>query len=82
MLTYAVKLASRYDGLVIATFPDVPAAIAYGRDHEEAIEQAEGALEAALIRYMRAGHELPIPRAQSPLTVTAKLVEQPVQLRH
>ena len=70
MLTYAVKLANRYDGLVIATFPDVPAAVAYGRDHEEAIEEAESALEAALDRYVRAGHELPRPRATSKLSVT------------
>ena len=70
MLTYALKLAHRYDGLVIATFPDVPAAVAYGRDHDEAIEQALPALEAALSRYVTAGHELPVPRSMSQIAVT------------
>lgn len=70
MLTYALKLAQRYDGLVIATFPDVPAAVAYGRDHDEAIEQALPALEAALSRYVTAGHDLPMPRSPGGLAVT------------
>ncbi len=76
MLTYALKLAHRYDGLVIATFPDVPAAVAYGRDHDEAIEQAQGALEAALARYEAAGHALPLPRASGALTVSTDKYRQ------
>jgi predicted RNase H-like HicB family nuclease len=72
MLTYALKLAHRYDGLVIATFPDVPAAVAYGRDHEEAVEQAQATLEAALDRYVMAGHELPLPRATGHFSISTE----------
>ncbi|HLL59562.1 MAG TPA: type II toxin-antitoxin system HicB family antitoxin [Allosphingosinicella sp.] len=70
MLTYALKLADRYDGMVLATFPDVPEALAMGRDCEEAMEQAQGALEAALERYVSEGLELPTPRAGGRITVS------------
>ncbi len=48
MLSYAMRLRSRYDGLVVASFPDVPDAVGYGRDDEEAREEGLRALEAAL----------------------------------
>ena len=70
MLTYAIRLATRYDGLVVATFPDVPDAIGYGRDDEEAREEGLKALEAALEGCLRSGDPIPLPRAQGPSTVT------------
>lgn len=70
MLTYALKLANRYDGMVLATFPDVPEALAMGRDDQEAVEQARCALEAALERYVLEGLELPVPRATGRITVS------------
>ena len=70
MLTYALKLVNRYDGMVLATFPDVPEALATGRDDEEAVEQARCALEAALERYVSEGLELPVPRAAGRITVS------------
>jgi hypothetical protein len=48
MLTYAMRLATRYDGMVVATFPEVPDAIGYGRDDEEAREEGLKALQAVL----------------------------------
>lgn len=72
MLTYALKLAQRYDGMVLATFPDVPDAVALGRDHEEACEEALCALEAALARCQASGRELPAPRASGNLSVTTE----------
>lgn len=75
MLTYALKLAQRYDGLIVATFPDIPAAVAYGRDHDEAIDEALPALEAALSRYVSAGHDLPVPRARGSLAITTERYE-------
>lgn len=71
MVTYAVKLARRYDGLYIATFPDVPDAVAYGRDDEEAIEEAGKALEASLQRCIKDGRELPAARTKGTLGVSA-----------
>jgi predicted RNase H-like HicB family nuclease len=71
MQRYAVTLARRYDGLFTATFPDVPDAIAYGRDDEEALEEAGRSLEAALARRVRQGLPLPVPRSDGALTVAA-----------
>ncbi|HEX8191823.1 MAG TPA: hypothetical protein VF552_02900 [Allosphingosinicella sp.] len=70
MLTYALRLATRYDGMVIATFPDVPEAIGCGRDDEEACEEGLKALEAALEAYAAAGEKLPLPRAAGSTSVT------------
>jgi predicted RNase H-like HicB family nuclease len=72
MLTYALRLATNYNGMVMATFPDVPEAMALGRDHEEAMEQAKSALEAALERYEAEGRDLPEPRASGALRVTTE----------
>ncbi len=72
MLTYSLKLASNYNGMVMATFPDVPEAMALGRDHEEAVEQAKCALESALERYAAEGREFPLPRAGGTLRVSTE----------
>lgn len=72
MLTYSLKLATNYDGMVLATVPDVPEVFALGRDDEEAVEQARGALEAALERYVVEGRALPVPRASGKLQVTTE----------
>jgi len=70
MTTYALRLTSRYDGLVVATFPDVPEAIGYGRDDEEAREEGLRALERVLEAARRAGEALPVPRASGSQWVT------------
>jgi len=48
MREHAMRLVTRYDGMVVATFPDVPDAVGYGRDDEEAREEGLKALEAVL----------------------------------
>jgi antitoxin HicB len=70
MLTYALKLAERYDGMVMATFPDIPEAMALGRDLEEARAQARDALETTLADYAAEGRAFPEPRARGPITVS------------
>jgi antitoxin HicB len=72
MLTYALRLAPNYNGMVMATFPDVPEAMALGRDDQEAMEEARHALEAALDRYAAEGRDLPHPRARGTLQVTTE----------
>lgn len=72
MLSYALKIADRYDGMLLATFPDVPEAIATGRDYEEACEQAKCALEAALQIYEEEGRAFPPARASGRLVVTTE----------
>lgn len=70
MLTYALRLATRYDGMVVASVPDVPEAVACGRDDEEAREEALKALEAALDARLRAGEPVPAPRAAGSVSVS------------
>lgn len=72
MLTYSLRLAPNYNGMVMVTFPDVPEAMALGRDHDEALEQALGALENALDDYRREGRSLPEPKAHGKLCVTTE----------
>lgn len=72
MLNYAVSLERRYDGLFIATFPDLPEAVAYGRDDEEALEEAEITLKATFSRMEAQGEILPPPVAVGRLKVPLK----------
>ena len=63
MLTFAINLFRQSDGVIRASFPDIPMAVAYGRTMHEAYEKAVEALREALDRYVVAGFELPVARA-------------------
>jgi predicted RNase H-like HicB family nuclease len=78
MVSYAVRLVTRYDGLVIATFPDLPGVTALGRDDEEARDEARRALAEALAAFEAEGVAPPQPRAQAGSTVSVELVARPM----
>ena len=67
MAAYAVELMTRYDGLVIATFPDLPGVSALGRDDEEAVYEAQRALD----DHVRSGEALPEPVARGATMIEA-----------
>jgi predicted RNase H-like HicB family nuclease len=71
MAHYAVQLATRYDGLVIATFPDLPGVSALGRDDEEALAEARRELDAALQAYAAEGEVAPEPRTRGATMIEA-----------
>lgn len=50
MTEHPATLTRRYDGLFIATFPEVPDVAGYGRDPEEALEEASKTLQSRLGR--------------------------------
>ena len=77
MVSYAVRLTTRYDGLVIASFPDLPGITALGRDDEEAREEARRALADALAEYEKAGQEPPRP-ATGGASLSVELAARPV----
>jgi predicted RNase H-like HicB family nuclease len=74
MAHYAVHLATRYDGLVIATFPDLPGVSALGRDDEEALAEARRELDAALKAYAAGGETPPEPRTRGATTIEVELM--------
>jgi predicted RNase H-like HicB family nuclease len=74
MAQYAVQLATRYDGLIIATFPDLPGVSALGCDDEEALAEARRELDAALQAYAADGEEAPEPRARGAMMIEASLL--------
>ena len=65
MVSYAVRLVTRYDGLVMATFPDLPGVTALGRDDEEARDEARRALVAELAAYEAKGVAPPAPATRT-----------------
>jgi antitoxin HicB len=66
---YAVTLICGGDGRFVATFPDVPQAVASGGTREEALEQAARALEAEFRRRILGGEDLPVPEAAGSLQI-------------
>lgn len=60
MFDYPVILTSD-DGTVLVTFPDVPEAITFGADTDEALMYAVDALESALSFYVDDRKPLPVP---------------------
>jgi antitoxin HicB len=62
MFDYPVTLTPD-EGTVLVTFPDVPEAITFGVDDDEALLQAVDALETALSFYIDARKPLPMPSA-------------------
>jgi antitoxin HicB len=62
MFDYPVTLTPD-EGTVLVTFPDVPEAITFGQDEDEALLQAVDALETALSFYVGNRQPLPVPSA-------------------
>ena len=78
MVSYALRLTTRYDGMVIATFPDLPGVSALGRDDEEARDEARRALADALSAFARDGVTPPAPVTAGLSMVSAELVARAV----
>lgn len=61
MLAFPVRFVPGDEGGVLATFPDVPEALNWGKDEDEAMDGALRSLESALSAYVADGHPLPRP---------------------
>lgn len=64
MFEYPVTLTPDDNGTVLVTFADVPEAITFGADEDEALLQAVDALESALAFYV--ADRLPLPTPSRP----------------
>ena len=61
MLAYPVRLVPTREGQVRAVFPDVPQAVAEGRDEEDALYRAKFVLEMVLGHMLAHGERPPPP---------------------
>lgn len=61
MLSYPVRLIPTETGAVKVIFPDVPEAVAEGKDEEDALERARAALELVLAHRLQERGKIPPP---------------------
>ena len=61
MLTYPVRIVPTPDRRMRVLFPDLPQAVAEGRDEEEALYQAKFVLEMCLMHMAGHGEKPPAP---------------------
>jgi antitoxin HicB len=65
MFRFPVTLTPDDNETVIVTFPDVPEAVTFGTDREDALARAVDALETALAGYVQERRDLPSPSGVS-----------------
>jgi antitoxin HicB len=65
-MRYAVILSPDDNGTVLVTAPDVPEAITFGEDREDAMARAVDAIETAFMGRMADREDIPSPRATGP----------------
>jgi antitoxin HicB len=61
MLKYPVILEPGAKGTILVSFPDVPGALTYGQDEEEALARAVDALETMFIAMIEDREPIPVP---------------------
>ena len=67
---YAVSLAPDDNGTILVTVPDLPDALTFGEDREDALARAVDAIESALMGRMAAREDISEPKASGPDLVT------------
>lgn len=82
MLRYRVKLSKDTNDTILAEVPDVPGALTFGEDREEALMRAPDAIETILIAYMADRRDIPMPRAgaKGPFATLPALTEAKLAL--
>lgn len=70
MPTYTIEILSHYSGMMSGRFPDWPSLSVLGRDHDDVVELARGALEAEVDRYAQENRPLPTPACSSGLKIS------------
>ena len=68
-MRYAVKLTKDDNGTILATVPDIPEAITFGEDHEDALARASDAIETAIMGMIAAREDIPAPKAKGRYSV-------------
>ena len=63
-MRYAVNLAPDDNGTILITVPDIPEAVTFGEDREDALARAADAIETAIMGFMSAREDIPAPKAK------------------
>ena len=63
-MRYAVTLAPDDNGTLLVTAPDIPEAVTFGEDWEDALARAADAIETAIMGFMSAREDIPAPEAK------------------
>lgn len=63
-MRYAVKLLKDNNDTILATVPDIPEAITFGENREDALARALDAIETAIMGMITAGVDIPIPKTK------------------
>ncbi|MBM3551113.1 MAG: type II toxin-antitoxin system HicB family antitoxin [Alphaproteobacteria bacterium] len=62
-MRYAVTLTKDGDAISVRV-PDIPEALTYGQDRDDALARAADAIETAIMGYMAAREDIPAPKAK------------------
>lgn len=63
-MRYSVKLTRDNNGTLLVTVPDIPEAITFGDDREDALARAADAIETAIMGMIEAKEGIPPPKAK------------------
>lgn len=63
-MRYALKLAHDDNGTILVTVPDLPEAITFGDDRDDALVRAADAIETAIMGIIAARENIPSPKAK------------------
>jgi antitoxin HicB len=83
MLKYPVILQSETNEAILVSFPDVPGAVTYGHDEEEALARAVDALETMFIAMIEDREPIPAPsvvKRRQRFVVIPPLTEAKIEL--
>ncbi len=65
-MRYAVELTPDDNGTLLVTVPDIPEAMTFGEDREDALARAVNAIESAIMGAISAREDIPVPTAAGP----------------
>jgi len=65
-MRYSIILTPDDNGTFLVTVPDIPQAMTFGEDREDALSRAVDAIETALIGFIDAREPIPFPKAKGP----------------
>ncbi len=63
-MRYTVTLTPDDNGTLLVTVPDIPQAVTFGEDREDALTRAVDAIETALMGFIDAREPIPAPKAK------------------